>query len=83
MCTGASFGHYIAGVPPIRNQAPRPTLYLNEVHSCFFASTGEDWDYLLVPQYRSRRSFIEMITDPHYQELLKYRSGALRQQSIN
>jgi hypothetical protein len=38
---------------------------------------GENWDYLLIPQYRSRRSFIEMITDPQYQELLKYRSGSL------
>ena len=73
------FGHYIAGVPPIANrlETGHSPLYLNDVNSCFFASTGEDWDYLLVPQYRSRRSFIEMITDSHYQELLKYRSGAL------
>lgn len=73
------FGHYIAGVPPIAHRlgTGHSPLYLNEVNSCFFASVGENWDYLLIPQYRSRRSFIEMITDPQYQELLKYRSGSL------
>ena len=73
------FGHYIAGVPPIAHRlgTGHSPLYLNYVDSCFFATVGEDWDYLLIPQYPSRRAFIEMITDPEYQELLKYRTGAL------
>ena len=73
------FGNYIAGVAPIANRlgTGHSPLYLNEVNSCFFATVGEDWDYLLIPQYPSRRSFVEMITDPEYQELLKYRTGAL------
>jgi len=73
------FGRYIAGVPPIANRlgTGHSPLYLNDVNSCFFATVGEDWDYLLIPQYPSRRAFIAMITDPEYQELLKYRTGAL------
>ena len=73
------FGNYIDGVAPIANRlgTGHSPLYLNEVNSCFFATVGEDWDYLLIPQYPSRRSFVEMITDPEYQELLKYSTGAL------
>jgi len=73
------FGYYGAGVSPIANRLATglSPLYLNDVNSCFFATVGEDWDYLLIPQYPSRRSFIEMITDSEYREVLKYRSGSL------
>ena len=73
------FNHYVAGVTPIANRlgTGHSLLYLNEVRSCFFATLGEDWDYLLIPRYPSRRSFIEMITDPEYQDVLKFRSASL------
>ena len=73
------FNHYAAGVSPIADRLGTgySLLYRNEVHSCFFATVNEDWDYLLIVQYPSRSAFIEMITDPEYQELLRYRSNAL------
>jgi uncharacterized protein (DUF1330 family) len=73
------FGHYVAGIAPIANRlgTGHSPVYLNDVNSCFFATVGEDWDYLMVPQFPSRRAYIELITDPEYQQLMKYRSGAL------
>ena len=66
------FNHYAAGVSPIADRLGTgySLSHRNEVHSCFFATVNEDWDYLLIVQYPPDVSFIEMITDPEYQELL-------------
>jgi uncharacterized protein (DUF1330 family) len=38
---------------------------------------GEEWDEVVVIRYPSRDSFVEMVRDPAYQEISRYRTEAL------
>ena len=38
---------------------------------------GEEWDEVVVVKYPSRVSFVEMVRDPAYQEISRYRTEGL------
>lgn len=52
-------------------------IYAGTGHPSLVAAEGGDWDMLALVSYPSRRSFVDMVNDPEYQEFEHLRTEAV------
>jgi uncharacterized protein (DUF1330 family) len=52
-------------------------LYAGDGSTVLVAEEGQAWDTVLLVRYPSRQAFSDMVADPEYQEVTRYRTGAL------
>jgi uncharacterized protein (DUF1330 family) len=73
------FDNYLAGASGVASAlgTGASVVYANDVSSCFLATVGEDWDYMLVVRYPSRRAFLGLVTSDEYTEVAGFRTGSL------
>ncbi len=71
------YAEYLRAAAPAAQAHGAELLYYGETRAPLVAEEGEDWDAVLLMRYPSRRSFLEMVSDPAYQEHTHLRSEAL------
>lgn len=73
------FDHYLAGASRVASDlgTGASVVYANDVSSCFLATVGEDWDYMLVLRYPSRRAFLGLVTSDEYIEVMGFGTGSV------
>ncbi|MBQ1076184.1 DUF1330 domain-containing protein [Micromonospora sp. C31] len=54
-------------------------LYAGDGEPALVAEEGQVWDAVLLVRYPSRAAFCRMVADPEYQEVTRWRTGALRE----
>ncbi len=54
-------------------------LYAGDGSSVLVAEEGQAWDAVLIVRYPSRAAFSEMVADPEYQEVTRFRTDALEE----
>lgn len=52
-------------------------LYAGDGSAPLVAEDGQAWDAVLLVRYPSRKAFCEMVADPDYQEVTRFRTDAL------
>ena len=53
-------------------------IWFGEAKASVIAPPDEDWDQVFLVRYPSIEKFIEMVTNPLYQEIVIHRSSALK-----
>jgi len=72
-----SYGEYGAKVMAFLEAVGAEILYASEASTAIVAPDGWDWDAVMLIRYPSRAKFLEMVTDPGYQEITHLRTEAL------
>ena len=72
-----SYAEYGAKVMDFLNEVGAEILYASEASTALVAPDGWDWDAVMLIRYPSRATFLEMVTNPGYQEIGHFRTEGL------
>lgn len=76
--TGAdAYDRYGAEVLPYLERAGGEVVWQGTASPNVIGPPEERWDRVLLVRYPSRRAFLEMVSDPGYREIARWRSAAL------
>ncbi|MFN8160735.1 MAG: DUF1330 domain-containing protein [Solirubrobacterales bacterium] len=72
-----AYGRYGAGVAPYLQAAGGRILAAVRCEEGVIGPEEGDWDMVILAAYPSRQAFLEMVSDPGYQEVHRHRAAAL------
>ncbi len=71
----ASYGRYAKEVEKFLTEVGGKTILLGKAKELLIGH--ENWDVVVLMQYPSRKAFLQMVNNPEYLEIHKYRAAAL------
>jgi uncharacterized protein (DUF1330 family) len=72
-----AYRRYITAIDPMLKNVGGHLLWLGEVDQVFIGKSHDEWDVVMLVEYPSRKAFLQMISDPAYNEAHKHREEAL------
>ena len=72
-----AYGRYAAAAAPFLERAGGRLLIATAAQQTFIGPTEREWDLALMVEYPSRKTFLQMATDPDYLEIHQHRDAAL------
>src|SRR3954470_23638359 len=72
-----SYREYAAKIQPFLDGVGGSIVYAGNCSTAVVAPDDWDWDAILLVRYPSREAFSRMVSDPEYQEVTAWRTGAL------
>ena len=77
--TGAeAYANYGADSGPIFSRVGGSIGWRGQFESTVIGPTDESWDHVFIARYPHAGAFLEMVTDPVYQQAVKHRQAAVR-----
>ena len=77
--TGAeAYAKYGADSGPIFSRVGGSIVWRGQFESTVIGPTDESWDHVFIARYPHAGAFLEMVTDPVYQQAVKHRQAAVR-----
>lgn len=78
VCTGReAYGRYVSHTVPLASAIPVHIVYAGHAVAHLVASDDVPWDDILIVQYPTVQSFIDMISSDAYQRVVHIRDDAL------
>jgi uncharacterized protein (DUF1330 family) len=76
--TGAeAYANYGTDSGPIFSQVGGSIIWRGNFESTLIGPSDESWDQVFIARYPNAGAFLEMVTDPVYQEAVKHRQAAV------
>ena len=76
--TGAeAYANYGTDSGPIFSQVGGSIIWRGNFESTVIGPSDESWDQVFIARYPNAGAFLEMVTDPVYQEAVKHRQAAV------
>ena len=76
--TGAeAYAHYGADSGPIFSRVGGTIVWRGNFESTVIGPSDESWDQVFIARYPNAGAFLEMVTDPVYQQAVKHRQAAV------
>ena len=76
--TGAeAYANYGTDSGPIFSRVGGSIVWRGKFESTVIGPSDEAWDQIFIAQYPNARAFLEMVTDPVYQQAVKHRQAAV------
>ena len=77
-CSGReAYLRYGAQAAPLIESVGGRMVWMGSVQATLIAPDGEQWDDAVLVEYPSRKSFVEMISQPEYRAAAPHRTAAL------
>ncbi|MDA7964952.1 DUF1330 domain-containing protein [Ruegeria sp.] len=73
-----AYGHYGAETAPIIARLGASILWRGTFQTLLIGPEDEEWDEVFIARYPSAHAFLEMVTDPAYQQAVVHRQAAVR-----
>ena len=82
-CTGAeAYGRYADRVQQMIGDVGGRTVWLGQADQILIGDSDEDWDLAVLVEYPTRRAFLEMVSQPEYQDAHVHRDAGLERTSL-
>ena len=76
--TGAeAYAHYGTDSGPIFSRVGGTIVWRGNFESTVIGPSDESWDQVFIARYPNAGAFLEMVTDPVYQQAVKHRQAAV------
>ena len=76
--TGAeAYANYGADSGPIFSRVGGSIVWRGNFESTVIGPSDESWDQVFIARYPNAGAFLEMVTDPVYQQAVKHRQAAV------
>ena len=76
--TGAdAYANYGADSGPVFSRVGGSIIWRGKFESTVIGPSDESWDQVFIARYPNAEAFLEMVTDPVYQQAVKHRQAAV------
>ena len=82
-CTGAvAYGRYANAVRAMIEDLGGRTVWTGRADQILIGDSQQDWDMAVLVEYPTRRAFLEMVSQPEYQQIHAHRDAGLERTSL-
>lgn len=77
-----TYNRYLTAISPMLRSVGGRLLWMGAVDQVFIGKSQDEWDMAMLVEYPSRRAFIQMISDPAYNQAHIHREEALADSAL-
>lgn len=77
-----AYNRYLTAISPMLRSVGGCLLWMGAVDQVFIGKSQDEWDMAMLVEYPSRRAFMQMISDPAYNQAHIHREEALADSAL-